>query len=276
MRDVINEIIGFLSWFRSMIKNKKCSIPESGDERIVIVGNGPSAKLFPYEKIRNNGFKFCCVNFMGLNKDLFLRIRPEYYCIIDPLFFENDDREDDRVIQLLQAFESVEWKITLICYKESMHNINNKNIRYAFINRNTYGGILNKFKVFLYMNNKATPGLQNVVVAAVYYFLITKSEVIVMTGVEMDWFRECAVDIDNNAYESISYCYGKSKNDLSKLRIVNKGEFYLYFYYVYLTFLSFYHIDKLAGTSDTRIYNACTDSLLDMFKKVKEDELAEL
>ena len=83
----------------------------------------------------------------------------------------------------------------------------------------------------------------------------------------MDFFKDCYVDENNNLYETTRHFYGEYKLDFSKLRLVNRGEIYFYFYSLYKTFLDFSRIAELGKKNGVRIINTCLQSFVDSFEK---------
>ena len=138
MRAIIDEIIDFFSWLRLFLKNKKCKIPKPCQENVVIVGNGPSAASFPYKLYEEKNYKFCCVNYAAEDQSFFFSLRPKYYCLIDPLMYNSDERQKEKNIKLFKILESVDWEMNIICYKNTMPQFNNEKINFCYINNNTF------------------------------------------------------------------------------------------------------------------------------------------
>lgn len=267
MRAIIDEIIDFFSWLRLFLKNKKCKIPKPCQENVVIVGNGSSAASFPYKLYEEKNYKFCCVNYAAEDQSFFFSLRPKYYCLIDPLMYNSDERQKEKNIKLFKILESVDWEMNIICYKNTMPQFNNEKINFCYINNNTFRGKITSFKNRLYLNNQANSGFQNVIIAAIYFFIISKVDHIILTGIDMDFFKDCYVDENNNLYETTRHFYGEYKLDFSKLRLVNRGEIYFYFYSLYKTFLDFSRIAELGKKNGVRIVNTCLQSFVDSFEK---------
>jgi hypothetical protein len=265
----IKEIGFFMSWlFYLILIHKRTSRLKNYSEKVIIVGNGPSAKTFDYQKFISKGYDLLCVNFFALDQELFFTLKPRYYCIIDPAFFLTEEQmKYPEMTQLFEVFERVDWKLNLVILSWQKLQINNKYIEFSIINCNRYMGNNNFIQKVLYTNNIGTFGYQNVIHAALYYLITAKVKKIGMIGVENDWHRELYVTKDNEVIREDRHFYGTQRINLTQRGEIKKGQLYLYFYYYYVTLQKYTLIANYAKLENTNIINYCVESYIDVFEK---------
>lgn len=268
---ILKEIFCFFDWFGHFIIHRKAKEYTNKNEKIILIGNGPSAKDFLLQN-ECKGYKYCCVNYFALDEDLFQLVKPNYYCIIDSMFYKKEFLEKEKkVIELLKILEKVNWKMKIICYNGNKLPLNNKWIEYHYINENYIGGSVNKAKLYLFDHNMANCGFQNVIVAALFYFVMSNAKKIVLTGVENNWHNELIVDENNNVLRNDTHFYGKQLLNLTEQGEIGKGELYKYFQFYYLTLYEYSIIAEYAKKKGVSIFNSCQNSFIDVFEKKIEE-----
>ena len=261
---VEKEIIYFIRWFILFLQFHKQQRLIKIRKKVVIVGNGLSTTEFPFLKMRGD-HDFCCVNWFALNNRLFKEIKPRYYFLIDPKFFSESEMNN----KLWVLLNSVDWKMYLISYSHVSIPVHNHNIKLMFINNNYYGGEFNRIKKFLFNRNRGTCGYQNVIVCAIFFFIMNRAPLIYLTGVENDWHKEYAIDKDNQIYREYVHFYGREKR---KMEMFNKGEFYKCIYEYYITMYQYHILEQYAKANNVKIFNTTLNSYIDVFEKYDVEE----
>ena len=239
------------------------------NEKILIVGNGPSTKDINLNKLSALGFNLLCVNFFASRDSNFFTLQPKYYCVIDPAFYSENN---DEIQQLKYTLNRITWDMTYICLaSQNTEWISNPHISVVRLNINKYHGDF--FKWWLYSKNHANFGYQNVVIAALYYCITCRVGEIYLCGVESDWHRELFVDIDNNVYRDCAHFYGVERLNLIEKGEINKGEYYKYAEFYYKTMKEYYLSSRYATKMGVNIYNFTTTSYIDVFEKIHADEI---
>ncbi len=263
----------YLRWWILYIRHPRCKPVSTLGENVVVVGNGPSAKDFPYAKAKEKGYKLCCVNYFALSEDKFRAIRPEYYCCVDPEFSEEEYQKIERGRELFRILESVDWDMTFICPGIRPISFKNPHIRVCYENACTYRDRsdadcrFNRLRGKLFDRNKAIVGMQNVTIAATFFFVMGRANRILLTGVESDWHRELIVGEDNQLYREHIHFYGVEMENVTATGLVAKGEFYQYIYFYYLTLREFAALSKYAQDRQVPVINTCIKSYIDVFPK---------
>lgn len=271
VEDFSNNILEIIKYtiFRILFPNDRSKLPLLDGKRMLIVGNGPSADNICYEKVKDNNIEILCVNYFASKNELFFKIKPKYYCIIDPLFFNNTNTNtntDSEIHQLIDVFNNVDWEMTLVCLQyQKFPNLQNPNIKQIHINSNQYHGKWMRYE--FYSKNKANFGLQNVVLGAIYFCLTSGIKELYLSGVDNDWHRELIVDEINDVYRESRHFYGLKKVNLTATGMLNKGEFYKYIGYYYITMKQYYYASLYARHLNASVYNLTMTSYIDVFDK---------
>lgn len=273
MRKTIINLKEYLMWalvyIRYGLLHRSLPVYSNKNKKFVVVGNGPSAAAFPFDKYMSKGFETVCVNFFATDQERLLKIKPRYYCCIDTAF--NGSYEDlaEEQKKLVDALNRVDWDMIFICFRENHLPINNDKITYHYINSFQLGGTLTKIKKKLYDRNMATHGYQNVILAVLYYLVMSRAEEIILTGVENDWHRELVVDENNEVYREMTHFYGNERLNITRAGEITKGELYKYFYYYYVTLHNYYLNAEYADSCHVEIRNSCVNSFIDVYEKVQ-------
>ena len=261
-------IIIVMEWFIRFLSNEKTKrVYNKG--KVVVCGNGPSTKSFPFSVFTKKGYDYCCVNWFPLDKDLFFDIKPKYYVCVDPIIHERKEDLSERELQLVSILNSVNWNMMYVCKKSKHFPINNKHIVYSYINQNVISAEYSKGIKWMLDYNIATFGYQNVIVAALYYFIMSGVDEVILTGVENDWHRELIVDKNNEVFRQLNHFYGKELINVTEHGEIKKGELYNYFKFYYLTLYQYYLLSKYSNSSKTKIFNTVTNSYIDVFPKIE-------
>ena len=272
VRRALYESFYFLQWLLKYAIRPKTTTYDNAGKNVVVVGNGPSAKAFPFAAMIEKGYDLCCVNDFLFSEELFFKYKPRFYCCIDPIYSAKDYPESEAGKRFLGIMERVDWDMTFICFKHQPIVINNPNITVHYLNNNNYKGDFTKFRYSLFRKNIATAGFQNVIVAATFYFVMSNAESILLTGVESDWHKELIVAEDNDVYREYIHFYGVERINVTKDGQIGKGELYKYFYFYYQTLLHFHNLSKFALAHHSCVYNTCMNSYIDVFPKKKVEE----
>ncbi len=274
--NIFSNFYSYIMWFSRLVRNKRTCKNIKNHGKVVLCGNGPSVNRFPFANFSKKGFDFCCVNYFPLDDKLFFSIKPRYYVCIDPAFHTTIDNLTEKEEKLVDILSKVSWPMKYVCVRNRHLPIENTNITFECINTNTISGDYSKRKKKLLDKNLAMFGYQNVIVASIYYFIMSKIDILVLTGVENDWHKELIVDRNNDVYREVIHFYGKELINVTELGQIKKGELYRYFWFYYITLYEYSLMSKYMSDSDTKIYNSCMDSYIDVFEKRSVDDILQI
>ena len=270
--EAINFLFEYIKWLRRFINNPKTGrIKNEG--KVVVCGNGPSTIKFPFKEYLGLGYDFCVVNFFPIDENLFFQIKPKYYVCVDPYFHSSISKLTKEEKKLVDVLNRVSWPIKYVCFKNHHLPLSNPNVTYDYINQNILSLDYTKKIKKLLDENKAIFGYQNVIAAAIYYFIMSKIDYVVLTGVENDWHRELVVDCNNDVYREMTHFYGNERINVTALGEIKKGELFNYFKFYYLTLYQYFLLSKYANDCKTKIVNTCVNSYIDVFSKKDANEI---
>ena len=255
-----------ISWLKHYRKSSKTEPGSNRGKKIVAVGNGPSAAEFPYEQYIAQGYDLCCVNYFALDEEKFFRLKPKFYCGVDPAIANTALEATNKLHKILQR---VDWDMHFICYADNHLEVDNPKIHYRYVNHNTFVSPTSSTKNYLYRKNMASCGFQNVLVAVEYYFIMTQAEHVILTGVENDWHRELVVDEDCEVYRECVHFYGTKRVEVTRAGVIAKGELYRYMEWYALTLRQHAIMADFARSNGVRVENACLPSFIDAFPKIR-------
>lgn len=236
-------------------------------EKVLIVGNGPSATSIDYLELKRKGISVLCVNYFALKSDLFYQIRPKFYCIIDPALYIDNGAHQKNISDLVAQLNTVDWEMTLISLEgQFLKGLSNPKINYFHLNLNFYEGTWLRY--YLFRRNSATFGFQNVVLAALFFCISSQMSAIYLIGVENDWHKEFYVDSENNVFRRTHHFYGVEERNLIEEGEIIKGEFYKEMGYYYVTARQYYLASKYAEYAGVKVRNLTLNSYIDVFQKV--------
>ncbi len=269
LRTAFHRFDVYLFWLidrtRNAIKNGKNERVKTIDTPVLVIGNGPSAGILDYEHYINEGYSCLCVNYYALNEEMLNRIKPRYYCIIDPEFY--DEPRPDRAKKLFEILNCVDWDMSVITLSNQKASFSNPHIDVIRLNTN-YCEFRDSIKWFKrYKRNTAVCGYQNVITAALFYLICADCPSVLLTGVESDMHRELRVDITNDVYRDCEHFYGKETLNVTKNGQIGKGQLYRYFYFYYVTLQQYHIMSRFASIYGVRVKNICTKSFIDVFEK---------
>ena len=282
-RHLLLALRSLMSTLRILYHSKYEKIPKvNGNKRLISCGNGPSLG----QQLQENADVFqsndvLCVN-MFSTTEYFFKIKPRYYCLIDPDCFADSETitEDGRkqIDAAWAALERADWEMELILpryFKKSRYlqeRVRTLSINVRYLNMETFSG-WGFLQDFFLKKQLCAPMAQTVLITAIYYGLCRGYKQIVLLGAESNWFKELEVDENNQVYINDSHYYGKNNRRLlmaaggRTLSIAEGLESDARAFRQYM-FLASYAIKRKCA-----IYNATPNSMLDAFLRIEVEKL---
>ena len=127
--------------------------------------------------------------------------------------------------------------------------------------------------MWLYRNNFANCGMQNVAVSALYYFSLMKAKKVFIFGLDMNEFMHFTIDQNNDVWAVYKHFYGEDKSNQTELGFIKKGEFCVWLGYYSKMFYEFSYVSKFADVQGTKIYNMNCQSYVDVFEKITMEDI---
>lgn len=269
VRHVFRLIFNFQIIFRP--KNLKLK-----SENLYILANGPSFNQDlseNFEAIQKgdiivvNGFA---------NSDLFVQLKPTYYVLIDPLYWDNNipnsDVDHERMV-LFKILRETDWEMILYVPQRGYSRIRNvfkgnSKIKVVWFNDFVLNTKWDKINFSFYKLNLACPNLQNVLVASIFLAINLGYRKIFLAGTDHSWLKSIVLNENNDVCIKHDHFYEK-EGELVPW-ISNNGSVYKMheiLFDLHNIFKGYYELNKYANASDVEIINFTKESYIDAFKK---------
>lgn len=229
-------------------------------KEINIIGNAPNSG-FNFSDFTEDSINIM-VNFSYKTNE-FKRIKPKYLCLIDPIFYEKTEIQDE----LLLALSKIEWDLEIVSLAHYSKNklfpkLEKNNIKANYIRCIESTGISNNSILrFIYSHNFGVPVFQNVAIAATYFAIQTGAKKINLCNVKLDMYTKTIVDKENNIFLIDEHYYK------TVMRKVNDFDMHSWLLAFSKMFLGFKQISKYAKQLNVTIVNKTEDSHIDVFEK---------
>lgn len=274
MKETIRNSCQYLLWvyryWRACLKRSRSDRIHPISDKVLVCGNGPSITRVDFDFYKNEGYEFLCTNFFAFSEDLFFKIKPKYYCIVDPAIFSEEYSSQAK--RLNEIFAKIDWNMTFITNFENHKLTDNEKIHTIVLNNNLLLSSNDCKKYKYYEKNIASSSYQNVIIAALYYLITATAKGVRLIGVETDFHKELYVGKNNHVYRECVHFYGKEIFDLQEKGEIKEGELYKYFYFYYLTLYQYYDMSKYAKYMGVEVINLCENSFVDVFEKAELKE----
>lgn len=234
----------------------------------MVLGNGPSLKgQLEFIKANRKEYDVLGVNFF-CNSDAFWELKPDLYCIADPVVFNSSDAKDiiqQRVDQFVANFNAIDWDCFLFYPVHFNQGSILESIDNSFVKKTPYNSVPVSGKSYMihcmYSLGLAMPTPESVIIPAIYLPLTLGFRKLILFGTDHSWISDFKVKADNSSSFCLDHFTGKeidTQNDRSV------SEFMLSQYRL------FHSHDCLRWYADFKncdISNATIDSFIDVYKK---------
>lgn len=214
-----NSLIFFLKMFfrenfRNYIANK--TVIENKSQRLVVLSNGPSLKDNIIQ-ILNQDFEYIDSDFIMMNfaasMDEFYQIRPKFFVISDPLFYNMDKYNKERVLKLYDNLNTrVDWVLNVyvqypwIKDPDYVKIFKNSFLNIVPMHSLIYNGI-EKFRFPLMMRGFASANFGTVLHHAIHIGIILKYKKIDLYGADHTFFDGLIVTDKNEVCRRTEHVY---------------------------------------------------------------------
>lgn len=248
---------------------------KNGD-KIIILANGPSLRKTIEENedlIKN--LPTLAVNFMA-NTPEFSILRPDYYVLADPHFFNGTQHEN--VMSLWEHISDSSWPMTL-CVPATMKSKaekligQSKNISictFNFVGVEGFGW----FEKLAYRLRMGMPRPRNVLVPSIMTAIAAGYKEIYLCGADHSWLETIRVTDENHVVSVQPHFYVDSSKELTR----SEKEYQDYHLHdiiksFYIAFRSYHSIANYIRKSGIKVYNSTPGSFIDAFPRRSVSEL---
>jgi len=269
---------------------------EITDHKVIIIGNGPSAKsLLQNIDFQHSNTPKLCVN-MFASTEYFDKIKPKYYLVSDHAFLDFSEetfkdasslprlkhQPDFLQIQKLinsawNAILSANWEIILYVpqiYKNTfiVKTALNSGLKIQFYNYTVVRGF-EWFENWIYRNKLGSPQSQNVINSCIFQAINSNFKEIYLIGVDNNFHLNMIVNNENKLIHIDDHFYKVDKKETPQLHAngtpVKMHEFFLS---LHKAFFAHHRLQKYAKHQNVHVYNATNGSFIDAYPR-KEIEI---
>lgn len=284
MKIIINKILFFFSDLLGLIKPliyhlqyqhfKNEIININPNRPLIIMGNGPSAKVEIEKQIENKTADICTVNFSGIS-DYFFSLQPQYYVFSDPNF--HIKKNEGNFSKLFSNFEEVDWNMILyIPYyfpksfkKDIEKNKNIKIFRFCQVDWEPNLFFFKKLKCFFYKRGLLAPKIKNVIVPCICTGILRGYRDIYLYGVEHTWTKSTFVNEKNQVMLMDEHFYGNKTTPW--MSYGKPCKMHILMQMMHDVFKSYWSVRDFADSlGNVRIINCTKGSFIDAFERKME------
>ncbi len=234
--------------------------------KLIIMGNGPSLSqtIADHSALLMHN-PTMAVNFAA-NTEEFFRLKPRYYILADPHFFES---EHENVVRLRQNLTRIDWEMTLFIPVKAHLNIKDapatlKIERYNPIGIEGYEW----FERMAYNSGRGMPRPRNVLIPAIMVGILIGYKEIIITGADHSWTSTLSVDSRNRVVSVQPHFYKESTSEQQRISSVYEGvKLHEIIHSFYVAFKAYHDIECYARKRGVRILNATPGSFIDAFER---------
>ena len=248
--------------YTGLRRNKKVIL-----NRMTILANGPSLT----QSLNNIDFNigsFTVVNDF-FKSELFLKIKPSCYVVIDPLYF-NENAENNQFVSAINSL--VSWELTLyIPFKKI--SILQAQIKNKFICLSPL--IITPIEGYIPIVNLlckyglGMPSAQNVLIPAIFATIQKRHNEIIIYGADHSWIKNIEINKDNVVCLKDSHFYDTTEVTMTpwvdEYGITFTMKNIIEIYYTLIN--SYSYLNSYAKYSNVRILNYSSTSFIDVFER---------
>lgn len=244
---------------------------------VYILANGPSLKEELNDLFGNNSniSDSLVVNFF-VESEVFLKIKPKYYCLADPIFNVKQMATQRGINTFMTLDKEVTWDMTLFVWRSAVKMISefisNPKIKVVGLSILSFEGFeKNRYKY--YKDGIAVPSYVNVTIMALYALLNLGYSTIFLYGVDHSFLSGIGVNDNNRLCIVDRHFYGTEKYEFEPKEDGSPWTMKDFVYDKYLTFVEHEVMRGYADYLGAQIINCTKDSWIDAY--VRKAQLEE-
>lgn len=254
------------SIIKLLLHNHKASFKPSQQSRpLIILGNGPSlnSTIENHAEALSNA-PLLAVNFAA-NTPVFSELKPDYYVLADPHFFENQN--DANVAKLISAINAVNWPMTLFLPCKAKSPISNPYVKVERFPMTAVEGS-QKLENWAFSARRAMPRPRNVLIPSIMIAIWLGFSEIYITGADHSWLTSVSVTDNNQVVSLQPHFYKDNDHELSRIKVVQMNlKLHELLMHWHIAFRSYHSVQRWAEKIGVKIFNATPNSFIDAFPR---------
>ena len=243
---------------------------KSSHGNLIILGNGPSLR----ENIDNDlellkQSDCMAVNFAA-NTSEFFAIKPRYYVLADPHFFQNTT--DSNVKMLSENLQQVDWPMTLFVPVQSLKIVKERLAPSIIVKDFNMVAVEGPgwFRNLLFKMRLGMPRPRNVLIPSLMIGIWMGYQKIYILGADHSWLRTLTVD-DNNKVVSVQpHFYKENPKEIERItKVYDARKLHEILESMTIAFRSYHTIRDFADCRNISITNCTPHSYIDAFARGK-------
>lgn len=245
------------------------------EKSIVLLGNGPSLRqTIDSQSERLAHHSLMAVNYAALADD-FMTLRPDYYIMIDPIFFPAEGHDDKNTAKVWNRLGNADWQLTLFV-PHGFAGYARRRLEEAGANSKVVALNLVPVEGFRFVAHTAynaglgMPRPRNVLIAACMAAISEGFGKIYLAGADHSWTQTLSVDEDNQVCNTPLHFY-KEKSDPAQVERARAAYRGLHLHDVFeslrIAFRSYFDVKAWAESRGVEIYNSTPGSMIDAFPR---------
>ncbi len=255
-----------------LLQSRPVTMPQSavvdGRKPLIIMGNGPSLRttIDEYGSVLST-HSLLAVNFAA-NTPEFKQLKPSYYVLCDPAFFDSDG--SDNIRKLWHNINAVDWPMTLfvpVSMRSKLPVDQQSNLTVATFNPVGVDGP-EWFERIVFGMRLAMPRPRNVLIPSIMIGLMSGFKEIYITGADHSWMKTLRVSDNNEVISVQPHFYEDDKSEHERVASVYRDvRLHQVIMSFYIAFNSYFAIERYARSIGVRIYNSTPGSFIDAFER---------
>lgn len=243
-------------------------------DNIIILGNGPSLAdtIRDYPDVLA-ATPLLAVNFAA-NTPEFQRLRPRYYVLADPHFFQAADNEN--VASLIDNINAADWEMTLFLpfeARKSAAKIGSERMKVEYYNAVGVEGF-EWLENAAFHSGRGMPRPRNVLIPSIMIAMKLGFKKIYVAGADHSWTKTLSVNDRNEVVSIQPHFYKDDEKEVRRIRTdYLRYPLHQILYSFYVAFKSYFTIQRYAEHSGIMVLNVTPDSFIDAFPRATLDEL---
>ena len=273
---VLYVLLGLSNYLKMLVVGvRNCKICE---EKIIIIGNGPSLNKTMEENAEIIKATPCGVVNSFANSPYFETIKPKFYFFADPVFFGKIEDQSERIQGLIRSLlcnlqNKISWDIIFVLpfsakgsdFQKALSGISTA--KFQYYNNRGYSHYIPecRFRYILWNYDIISPISQSVLNTALSLCIKSKVKNIYLVGADSSWLTTYEIDQnDNTLYTKDEHFYGVNRIPLYRdENLRNKLYIHDEIASVSNAFKAYYVLFKYAVFNNVNLYNASAYSWID-------------